>query len=120
MRDCRGINGAIPDLRLLVMSKLYRLTAPDGSIYESEIPGELGGYTKEKIYGRLDCSSAIRALPKGYAQHRVFFKDEPTAIAAGYRPCGICLRPLHKIWKAGGETGTDSYPWLRLPKVKRS
>lgn len=118
MRDCRGINGAIPDPRLLVMSKLYRLTAPDGSIYESEIPGELGGYTKEKIYGRLDSSSAIRALPKGYALHRVFFKDEPTAIAAGYRPCGICLRPLHKIWKAGGEPGTDSYPWLRLPKVK--
>ncbi len=69
------------------MSKRYKLTAPDGSTYESNTPGELGGYCKEKIYGRLDCSSAIRALPKGYARHRVFFKDETAAIAAGYRPC---------------------------------
>lgn len=98
------------------MSKPYKLTAPDGSIYESEIPGELGGYKKEKIYGRLDCSSAIRALPKGYARHRVFFKDETAAIAAGYRPCGICLRPRYQMWKTGGESGTEGYPWLMVPK----
>jgi hypothetical protein len=55
------------------MPKPYRLTAPDGSTYESDTPGELGGYKKDKIYGRLDCPSAIRALPKGYAKHRVFF-----------------------------------------------
>ena len=98
------------------MSKRYNLTAPDGSIYGSEIPGELGGYKKEKIYGRLDCSSAIRALPKGYARHRVFFKDETAAIAAGYRPCGICLRPRYQMWKKVGESGTEGYPWLRVPK----
>jgi hypothetical protein len=97
------------------MTKRYKLTAPDGSTYESDAPGELGGYRKQRIYGRLDCSSAIRALPRGYAQHRVFFKDEAAAIAASYRPCGICLRPLHKIWKAGGEPGTESYPWLLVP-----
>lgn len=51
------------------MSKRYKPTAPDGSIYESDSPGELGGYKRQKIYGRLDYSSAIRALPKGYAQH---------------------------------------------------
>lgn len=99
----------------LPMSKRYQLTAPDGSSYESDLPGELGGNSRDKIYGRLDCSSAIRALPMGYARHRVFFKDEAAAIAAGYRPCGNCLKPRYQNWKAGGETGTESYPWLRLP-----
>jgi methylphosphotriester-DNA--protein-cysteine methyltransferase len=65
-----------------------------------------------KIYGRLDCASALRHLPKGYARHRVFFKDEPAAIAAGYRPCGICMKPRYQVWKAGGEPGSENYPWL--------
>lgn len=56
------------------MSKYYHLTAPDGSTYGSDILGELGGYRKVKIYGRLDCSSVIRAPSKGYARHRIFFK----------------------------------------------
>lgn len=101
------------------MPKPYRLTAPDGSTYESDTPGELGGNRRDKIYGRLDCWSANLALPKGYAKHRVFFKDEAAAIAAGYRPCGHCLKPRHKIWKAGGETGTEAYPWRILPKELR-
>ena len=100
------------------MPKLYKLTASDGSTYESDVPGDLGGNSRDKIYGHLDCSSAIRALPKGYARHRVFFKDEAAAIAAGYRPCGNCLKPRYQIWKSSGEPGTESYPWLRVPKVK--
>jgi len=100
------------------MSKHYHLTAPDGSTYESDVPGEFGGNSRDKIYGRLDCSSAIRALPKGYAKHRVFFKDEAAAITAGYRPCGNCLKPRYRIWKAGGDAGTKGYPWTRVPKVK--
>lgn len=102
------------------MSKRYKLTAPDGSTYESTTPGELGGNRRDKIYGRLDCWSANLALAKGYAKHRVFFEDEAAAIAAGYRPCGHCQKPRHQIWKAGGETGTAGYPWLRVPKVKPS
>lgn len=98
------------------MPKSYNLTSPDGSTYESAIPGELGGNSRDKIYGSLDCSSAIRALPKGYASHRVFFKDEAAAIAAGYRPCGTCLMPRYKVWKAGGDPGTEGYPWSRVPK----
>jgi methylphosphotriester-DNA--protein-cysteine methyltransferase len=31
--------------------------------------------------------------------HRVFFADEATAIAAGYRPCGACLRERYAEWK---------------------
>ena len=25
--------------------------------------------------------------------------DEETAIAAGYRPCGICMKEKYRIWK---------------------
>jgi hypothetical protein len=101
------------------MPKPYRLSAPDGSAYESNTPGELGGYRKDKIYGRLGCPSAIRALPKGYAKHRVFFKDETAAITAGDRPCGHCLKHRYQVWKAGGEPATETYPWLVAPKKLR-
>jgi ATP-dependent helicase/nuclease subunit B len=31
---------------------------------------------------------------------RLFFADEATAIAAGYRPCGNCMRDQYKAWRA--------------------
>ena len=56
---------------------------------------------KLKIYGRLDCPSALRHIEKGnYAKHRVFFADEQVAKAAGYRPCGICMKEEYNKWKA--------------------
>lgn len=77
---------------------------PDGNEYLSEEKGTLGGHRKLKIYGRLDCPSALRHIDKGhYVQHRVFFKDEETAIAAGYRPCGICMKQAYKKWKSEKE-----------------
>ena len=80
--------------------KLYRLINAEGKEYESETPGTLGGHKKLKIYGRLDCPSAARYIAKGqYVQHRVFFADEETAIAAGYRPCAVCMPEAYKIWK---------------------
>ena len=42
--------------------KLYKLIGPDGEEYLSEEKGRLGGNRKAKIYGRLDCSAAIRSL----------------------------------------------------------
>jgi hypothetical protein len=96
-------------------SKRYRLLGPDGQVYESLTPGVLGGNRRLKIYGRLDCGSAIRALPQGYAARRVFFADEAHAIAAGYRPCGHCIRTRYAEWKQGGVPGTPEYPWLTLP-----
>jgi methylphosphotriester-DNA--protein-cysteine methyltransferase len=30
----------------------------------------------------------------------VFFADEHTAIAAGYRPCAVCLPQKYAAWKA--------------------
>ena len=101
-------------------AKMYRLLAADGSTYESATPGQLGGNRKLRLYGRLACGTARAALPKGYAQHRVFFADEAAAIAAGYRPCGNCLRKRHDEWKAGGAPGTHEYPWLVIPPVAKS
>lgn len=82
-------------------TKTYKLMDENGNIYVSEQPGTLGGYKKRKIYGRLDCPSALRHIAKGgYVKHRVFFADEETAIKAGYRPCGICMKEAYKVWKA--------------------
>jgi hypothetical protein len=83
------------------MVKTYTLIGPDGQPYQSETPGTLGGYKPRKIYGRLDCRSALRHISSGhYVRHRVFFADEATAVAAGYRPCAVCLPVEYKVWKA--------------------
>jgi methylphosphotriester-DNA--protein-cysteine methyltransferase len=80
--------------------KLYTLLDAGGKPYISETPGQYGGHKKLKIYGRLDCPSALRYIAKGqYVQYRVFFADEETAIAAGYRPCGVCMKEAYKKWK---------------------
>ncbi|AUX42329.1 metal-binding protein [Sorangium cellulosum] len=82
--------------------KAYWLLGADGRRYESATPGALGGNAKAKIYGRLDCGSAlaaIRGYGPAYTQHRVFFADEEAAIAAGYRPCGNCMRERFTAWK---------------------
>lgn len=82
-------------------TKIYRLLGADGKTYESTTPGLLGGHRKLKIYGRLDCPSALRYIAKGqYVKYRVFFKDEETAIAAGFRPCAKCMPEEYKLWKA--------------------
>ena len=63
----------------------------------------LGGHRKSRIYGRLDCPSARRAIARGgYVAHRVFFADEPAAIAAGYRPCAVCLPGAYAAWLTRG------------------
>ncbi|GAA5016117.1 Ada metal-binding domain-containing protein [Actinopolymorpha pittospori] len=82
--------------------RAYTLVGPDGRPYRSDVPGELGGHRGSRIYGRLDCPSALRARARGgYTRSRVFFADEATAIAAGYRPCGVCLPERYARWKAG-------------------
>ena len=77
----------------------FRLVGPDGRRYPSSAPGTLGGHRRLRIYGRLDCPSARRALARGqYVRHRVFFADEPTAVAAGYRPCAVCMPEAYTAW----------------------
>jgi hypothetical protein len=79
----------------------YRLMGPDGGEVRSDTPGTLGGHRRSKVYGRLDCPSALRWIARGhYVRHRVFFADEETAIAAGYRPCAVCLPERYRAWKA--------------------
>ena len=56
----------------------------------------LGGNAKLKIYGTLTCKSGKRMLRK----NRVFFESEVEALAAGYRPCGHCMRKEYLVWKA--------------------
>jgi methylphosphotriester-DNA--protein-cysteine methyltransferase len=82
----------------------YRLIDAHGKSVVSDTPGLLGGNRRLKIYGRLDCPSAIRALPRGYAKRRVFFADEATAIAAGYRPCAVCMPAEYQRWKTRYES----------------
>jgi methylphosphotriester-DNA--protein-cysteine methyltransferase len=80
---------------------VYRLVGADGREHASAEPGTLGGHRKNKVYGRLDCRTALSWLERGkYAEHRVFFADEATAIAAGFRPCGHCMRDEYRRWKA--------------------
>lgn len=83
-------------------NKIYTLIGADGKSYQSQIKGNFGGHRKHKIYGTLDCAGAARWIAKGhYVKQRVFFADEQTALAAGFRPCANCLPEEYKAWKAG-------------------
>jgi hypothetical protein len=63
------------------------------------MPGRLGGHRCNRIYGRLDCPAALRAIARGgYVVRRVFFADEATAVAAGYQPCAVCLPNAVQAW----------------------
>lgn len=84
----------------IIKQRKYKLIDSNGVEYLSDTPGTLGGNKKLKIYGRLDCPSANRWIKKGYyIQNRVFFKDEESAIKAGYRPCAVCMKKEYKRWK---------------------
>jgi hypothetical protein len=84
-----------------VTGRTYRLVGADGRPYDSDVPGTLGGHRRNRVYGRLDCPGALRWIAKGhYVTQRVFFLDETTARAAGYRPCANCLPAQYKAWKS--------------------
>ena len=88
--------------------KKYKLLGSNGKEYLSDEKGTIGGYKRRKIYGRLNCPSALRHIAKGeYVKYRVFFKDEETAIAAGYRPYGVCMKEEYKKWKSKQEGKED-------------
>lgn len=83
------------------MKPRWTLIGPDGKPRESDVPGTLGGHRRGRIYGRLDCRSARAAIARGgYVAERVFFLDEASAKAAGYRPCAVCMPDAHAAWKA--------------------
>jgi len=81
---------------------MYKLMGANREIHESKTPGKLGGHRKLRIYGRLNCPSALYFIAHGhYKKHRVFFADEATAIACGFRPCSRCMPEKYKEWKSG-------------------
>ena len=84
--------------------KKYTLIDETNSSYLSDVPGVLGGHKKLKIYGRLDCPSALKWIDKGhYVNNRVFFLNEEVAIQAGYRPCAVCLPEKYHQWKQSNQ-----------------
>ncbi|GLY30521.1 hypothetical protein [Kineosporia sp. NBRC 101731] len=92
--------------------RVYTLLGADGRLYSSDVPGLLGGHRRLKVYGRLDCPSALRAIGQcrvgqtgGYLKYRVFFASETVAIAAGYRPCGACLPVKYQAWREARSAG---------------
>lgn len=53
--------------------KTYQLLGADGQKHESTTRGALGGNAEHKIYGRLDCGSALASVNKygdAYTKHR--------------------------------------------------
>jgi hypothetical protein len=91
----------IPDKGGRIMSRSWQLLGADGKPNRSAVPGTLGGHRKSRIYGRLDCAAALRAVARGgYVAQRVFFHDAAAAEAAGYRPCAVCLPTQYTRWKA--------------------
>lgn len=81
--------------------KTWTLIGADGKPYQSDVRGTLGGHRGGRIYGRLDCRAARNAIARGgYVKARVFFVSEAAAIAAGYRPCAVCMPAQYAAWKA--------------------
>ena len=79
----------------------WLLISADGASVKSGVPGTLGGHRRSRIYGALTCRTAVGALRRGgYAEHRVFFADDSVAVAAGYRPCAVCLPDRYAAWRA--------------------
>ncbi len=101
------------------VTKHFHLIGSNGEPYESPVPGELAGNRKLKTYGLLNCGLPAcgfpdRGLPPNQPKIRVFFADEASAIAAGYRPCGGCLPQRYQQWKQGPQSG-EPYPWKNKP-----
>lgn len=93
----------------------YTLLDANERPYESAVPGTLGGHRRSRIYGRLDCPSALRAIDRGgYVRQRVFFPDEATARFAGYRPCSVCMPEQYAEWKRTALLGTETETVLSL------
>jgi methylphosphotriester-DNA--protein-cysteine methyltransferase len=77
------------------------LVGADAHAYASARRGTLGGHRRGRIYGRLDCPSALRAIARGgYVGQRVFFADEAAAAGAGYRPCAVCMPDAYASWRS--------------------
>lgn len=73
-------------------------------------PGKYAGSRKEKVFGRLDCSSGKKLMK---AENRIFFAGWEDAIEAGYRPCKICKPDIIRL----GDKLSCFHPALDLTHV---
>jgi hypothetical protein len=86
----------------------WTLIGPGGRTWRSPKPGTLGGHRRSRIYGRLDCRTALAAIARGgYVAHRVFFLTAAHARASGYRPCAVCLPVEYARWKRAERMGEE-------------
>lgn len=103
------------------ITKNYTLTGAPLRPDSSPVRGTWGGHRSGNIYGRLDCPAALRSIAcGGYVKNRVFFADEATALAAGYRPCGACCRDRYQVASASRSTGTSRRRKLDLKREMSS
>jgi hypothetical protein len=108
----RNIKGK---LDMFTLNKTFTLVGPDGKSYSSTVPGIFGGHRIGRRYGRFDCRAALQAIARGgYVKHRVFFADEATAIAAGYRPCAVCMPQEYAAWKKNQSAKVSARKGARL------
>jgi len=101
-------------------TRLYTLLGADRRPYPSPERGVLGGHMRARLYGRLDCQAALRAIARGgYVKSRVFFADEKIAVSAGFRPCAVCLPESYARWKLAKGCSMDRREQLlkRLEKA---
>jgi methylphosphotriester-DNA--protein-cysteine methyltransferase len=80
--------------------KTYPLIGADGKPHSTAVKGTIGGHRRTRIFGRLDCPTALRAIARCcYVRHRVFFAETGTVWKAGYRPCAVCMPDAYRVWK---------------------
>jgi methylphosphotriester-DNA--protein-cysteine methyltransferase len=93
----------------------WTLIGADGRPRPSATRGTLGGHRRTRIFGRLDCRAALRAIARGgYVKDRVFFRNAADARAAGYRPCAVCMPVEYRRWKAtSGQSAVPRKPTRR-------
>lgn len=87
--------------------KLYTLLGPDSQFYASPYQAPYGGHSGVKLFGKLDCPSALMHIRRGhYVDQRVFFASFMDALALGYRACRRCSKDFPSV----------SYPYVPKPK----
>ena len=79
---------------------MYRLIGPDGREVLSKSRARSAGTAATRSTDGSTAADAAQWIAKGhYVKQRVFFADEATAIAAGYRPCANCMPVEYAAWR---------------------
>ena len=82
-----------------------RLRPPIAAIYHfartaDDIADEGNAPPAERLADLAAYRADLHAIARGcYVQHRVFFLNQSSAIAAGYRPCAVCMPAEYRQWK---------------------